>query len=307
MSRGTEAQVPPLPAPVRLATNGIELSVHLAGDGPVVLLAHGFPDLALSWRHQMGDLVAAGYRVIAPDMRGYGASDRPAATGTYDAATVGEDLIGLLDALGVSRAAVIGHDWGANSVWPLAFSHPDRIRGIAGLSVPYVPAAPVSPLDVMERRLGEDFYMLRFQPHGPPEQLLERDVEATFLAAFSDVDLLDAGKRPAPPAWLGADELAQYVETFTRTGFSTGLNYYRNIERNWEAARALEGRTTPLPALFVTGDRDAVAAFMPGDRMPEMFPRVRMETVANVGHWVHQQAPRQVNRLLLDFLAKLPD
>ncbi|GAB7006348.1 epoxide hydrolase EphA [Nocardioides sp. AN3] len=296
-----------LPEPIRIRSNGIELSVHVAGDGPSVLLVHGFPDLAVSWRHQMGALVGAGYQVVVPDMRGYGASDRPPATETYDAATIGEDLIGVLDALKVGRAAVVGHDWGANSVWPLAFSHPERVRGIVGLSVPFAPAAPVSPLEVMERRLGRDFYMLRFQAHGPAEHFLEGDVRRTFMTMFSDLAPFDGDGHLVRPSWLTEEELNVYVETFTRTGFSGGLNYYRNIERNWRMTRALADRTTALPALFVTGDQDAVARFMPATRMAETFRKVRRETVVGAGHWVHQQAPDEINRLLLEFLAMLPD
>ncbi|WP_199730618.1 alpha/beta fold hydrolase [Amycolatopsis panacis] len=297
---------PELPDPVRMRTNGIELSVHLAGAGPVVVLAHGFPDLAYSWRHQVPALVAAGYRVVVPDMRGYGASDRPAAVAGYDAETVGADLIGLLDVLGVDRAAFIGHDWGANSVWPLAFTRPDRVRGIAGLSVPYLPAAPVSPLDILRNRLGEDFYMVRFQPVGPPEDRLAKDVRATLLAILSDRDPFAEVDSSVLPPWLSPQELSRYTAAFERTGFGAGLNYYRNMERNWAAAAGRSGTTTAVPALFATGDRDAVAAFMPSARMSEVFLDLRTTTVAGAGHWVHQQAPDVVNPLLLEFLGGLP-
>jgi pimeloyl-ACP methyl ester carboxylesterase len=309
MSPVSEGWTPPaLPPPVRIPTNGIELSVHVAGtdDGPAVVLAHGFPDLAFSWRHQVPTLLGAGYRAIVPDMRGYGGSDRPEDVAGYDSATVGADLIGLLDALEVDRAVFVGHDWGASSVWPLTFSHPERVRGIAGLSVPFAPAAPVSPLSIMERRLGPEFYMLRFQPQGSPESALGRDITATLLAIFSDLGPFDAPPHATPPSWLSAAELSVYVETFTRTGFSTALNYYRNIERNWQAARRVAGHTTALPALFVTGDRDAVASFMPADRMHEAFSDLRTETVHGAGHWLHQQQPKQINRLLLAFLDQLP-
>jgi len=290
---------------VRVPTNGIELSVHLLGAGPAVLLVHGFPDLAYSWRRQAGALAAAGYSVIAPDMRGYGQSDRPSRVESYDSASVGADLIGLLDALDVDRAAVVGHDWGAASVWPLVFSHPDRVRGIAGLSVPFAPVAPVSPLDIMRRRLGDAFYMVRFQAHGEPERELERDVEATFRVIWSDLHPLSVPDHPTPE-WLAPGELAPYVAAFSEHGFSAPLNYYRNIERNWVAAKAFAGRTTSIPALFLTGDLDMVASFMPSERMQEVFTLVQTVVVPGAGHWVHQQHPRTVNAALLDFLTTLP-
>ncbi|WP_456698671.1 alpha/beta fold hydrolase [Aeromicrobium sp. P5_D10] len=290
----------------RVSTNGIHLAVTTAGDGPPVLLVHGFPDLSSSWRRQVPALLEAGYRVIAPDMRGYGHSDRPADVESYDSATIGADLIGLLDAFEIDRAALVGHDWGASSVWPLAFSHPDRVRGIAGISVPFLPAAPVSPLAIMRKRLGDDFYMVRFQDRGEPEKALEQDVESTIVAVMCDIEPLSDGSSARRPAWLPREDLDHYVSTFSAHGFSAPLNYYRNIERNWRAVRQLSGLTSSLPALFLTGDRDMVASFMPADRMSEVFVDLRTVVVEGAGHWVHQQMPDAINAPLLEFLAGLP-
>ncbi len=156
----------------RLAANGIELQVLDEGEGPLVVLCHGFPELAFSWRQQVPALTAAGYRVVAPDMRGYGGSSAPAEVEAYDIVSLCGDMSGLLDALGEQRAMFVGHDWGAWLVWQLAVLHPERVRAVAGLSVPFVPRAPAPPVEIMRRHLGEDFYIVWFQKPGVADAAL---------------------------------------------------------------------------------------------------------------------------------------
>lgn len=291
-----------------IATNGVELGLHVLGSGPAVVFAHGFPELAYSWRHQVEPLAQAGFRVIVPDMRGYGASSRPKDPAAYHVGELGADLLGLLDVLDESEAVFVGHDWGAPVVWHLAAAHPDRVRGVVGLSVPYSPPAPAPPLSILRRRMGEDFYMVRFQQQGPPEERLSRDVRRTMVATFAhaDSDLMQAPRDAALPDWISQDEFDVYVETFGTTGFEGGLNYYRNLDRNWELARELGlGRIAP-PALFVTGSRDLVRTFMPAHNLEEHVDDLRGHVVIEgAGHWIQQERPAEVNDLLLSFLAGL--
>lgn len=291
-----------------VATNGVELNVIDAGDGYPVVLAHGFPELAYSWRHQIPALAAAGYRVLAPDMRGYGRSSRPAEIEAYDLDTIAADLVGLLDSVGEEEAVFVGHDFGAPAVWHLAQAYPERVRAVAGLSVPPVSRAPAPPLTIMRHKLGEDFYIVWFQQPGPAEEQLARDVRRTLCAteAWSD-EWAGRGDGPSPrPRWLSEEDLDFYVESFERTGFAGGLNYYRNIDRNWEAAERFGGGRIEQPALFLVGERDAVRLFMPGDDIESLTADLRANLVIEGGgHWVQQERPDEVNAALLEFLADL--
>jgi pimeloyl-ACP methyl ester carboxylesterase len=292
----------------RIAANGIELSVLDEGEGPVVVLCHGFPELAFSWRRQVPALRDAGFRVIAPDMRGYGRSSAPADVESYDVVSLCADLCGLLDALELDSAIFVGHDWGANVVWQLALLHPERVRAVAGLSVPFVPRAPAAPIPIMRRHLGEDFYIVWFQEPGIADAALARDVRRTltthrqWTAQWAEED----GRTPTPPQWLSEQELAVYVDAFERTGFTGGLNWYRNIDRNWELTEAVAERRIEQPALFLTGERDPVRKFMPAEAMHGWVTDLREELVVpGAGHWVQQQEPEAVNGALLKFLGEL--
>ncbi len=289
-------------------TNGIELSVRAEGAGPLVILCHGFPELSYSWRHQLPVLAAAGYRVLAPDMRGYGASSAPSEVEAYDVVSLCEDMCGLLDAVGEQAAIFVGHDWGANVVWQLAVLHPERVRAVAGLSVPFVPRAPAAPIPIMRRHLGEDFYIVWFQEPGVADEALSRDVRRTLTTSrqWTARWAEDDGRVPRAPEWLSPQELDVYVETFERTGFTGGLNWYRNIDRNWELTAAVGERRVEQPAMFLTGELDPVRRFMPAEAMRGWVTDLRAEVVVEgAGHWVQQQSPEAVNSALLTFLGEL--
>lgn len=286
--------------------DGIELHVASTGprDGPPVLLLHGFPELWLSWRHQLGPLAEAGYRVLAPDMRGYGRSSRPEPIEAYDHDALRGDVLALIDHVGAERAAIVGHDWGAFLSWHVALAAPERVACAAGLSVPAVPRAPAPPIAIMRRNLGEDFYIVWFQEPGVAEAVLEADVRRTLAtqqvwnAAWADSD-----DDPPTPPYLTDEEFEVYVDAYAETGFRGGLNWYRNIDRNWEAAARYEGRTIDAPALFVVGSRDPVRRFMPTEAMDGLVTDLRDAVVVEGGgHWIQQQAPDEVNDALLRFL-----
>ena len=296
----------------RIATNGIELNVLEQGQdntaGATVVLCHGFPELAFSWRHQLPALAGAGMRVIAPDMRGYGGSSVPADLGAYDVVTLCEDMCGLLDALELEHAIFVGHDWGANVAWELAVLHPERVTAVAGLSVPFLPRAPAPPIPILRKNLGEDFYIVWFQQPGVADEALARDVRRTLTTSrqWTSEWAREDGEQLRPPAWLSESELQVYIDAFERTGFSGGLNWYRNIDRNWELTEPVAERRVEQPALFLTGERDPVRTFMPAEAMRGWVTDLRGEVVvAGAGHWVQQQAPEAVNAALLEFIAGL--
>jgi pimeloyl-ACP methyl ester carboxylesterase len=290
--------------------NGIELAVAEQGpaDGPVVVLLHGFPELGYSWRHQVAPLADAGYRVLVPDMRGFGDSDAPEAVEEYAVDVLARDVLGLLDHAGADRGVVIGHDWGSDVAWKTAWLHPDRVRAVAGMSVPFIPRAPAPPLPIMREHLGPGFYIVWFQEPGVAEAALARDVRRTIAttrvwdaewAELSDDD-------PPTPSFMTEEELAFYVRTFTRTGFRGGLNYYRNIDRNWERTAAVAERRITQPALFLTGELDPVRTFMPVEAMTGWVTDLRVnEVIPGAGHWVQQQEPEAVNETLLRWLGGL--
>jgi pimeloyl-ACP methyl ester carboxylesterase len=292
----------------QMELNGIELHVVEEGAGPLVVLCHGFPELAFSWRHQIPVLAHEGYRVVAPDMRGFGRSSIPREIEAYDVVSLCGDMTGLLDALGEEAAIFVGHDWGASLVWSLAVLEPERVRAVAGLSVPFVPRAPAAPIPIMRRHLGEDFYIVWFQAPGPADEALALDVRRTLTTSrqWTADWALEDGSVPKRAPWLSDDELAVYVEAFERTGFTGGLNWYRNIDRNWELAEPVADRHVVQPALFLTGELDPVRRFMPAEAMQGWVDDLRAEIVVpDAGHWIQQQAPAAVNAALLEFLGAL--
>jgi epoxide hydrolase A/B len=284
--------------------NGLALRVLEAGErgAPVVVLAHGFPELAYSWRHQIPVLADAGYHVMAPDQRGYGGSSRPEAVEDYDIHVLTGDLVALLDDVGAQQAVFIGHDWGAMVVWHTALLHPQRVRAVAGLSVPPIPRARSRPTERWREKFGEDFYMLRFQEPGVADAELGADVAATMRGMFAG--LID---EDAPlPHWISAEEFEHYVSEFGRTGFTGGLNWYRNYDRNWESTPQLAEARITVPALFVGGTADPIGPTMNPARAREVVAGPYTEEwVDGAGHWVQQERPDDVNRILLEFLREV--
>jgi pimeloyl-ACP methyl ester carboxylesterase len=307
-----------------VATNGVELHVVEAGEGFPVVLAHGFPELSYSWRHQLPALADAGFHAIAPDQRGYGRSSRPEAIEDYDIVHLTDDLLGLLDDLGEEKAVFVGHDWGSLVVWQMALLHPDRVAGVVGMSVPFIPRGPMGPVTMMRQVFGDTFfYILYFQEPGVADADLGADAATTMrrmlagltipedgsidmagLAAPDGTGFVDRLPEPAGlPDWLTQDELDHYSAEFARTGFSGGINWYRNFDRNWELTPQLEGVKVTMPSLFITGGADPVAIMTPASVMDGWLQDHRGNvTVKGAGHWVQQQAPDEVNAALLTFL-----
>ena len=317
-----------------LETNGIRMHVAEAGDGPLVVLCHGFPESWYSWRHQLVALADAGYHVVAPDMRGYGQTDQPEAIEAYSLLHLVGDVVGLLEALGVATAVVVGHDWGAPVAWHAALLRPDRFRAVIGLSVPFIPRRASRPTTTMPRTDDAIFYQLYFQEPGVAEAELGRDPRETLrrvlfggsgdarrepLALGSggvgmvrrDAGFL--GRREAPaklPAWLSEADIDVYAGEFTRAGFRGGLNWYRNIDRNWELLAPWTGAKVTVPALFVAGDRDLVLAFRGMDRLlpalKQFVPDLRQTIILpGCGHWTQQERPGEVNAAMLKFLEEV--
>jgi pimeloyl-ACP methyl ester carboxylesterase len=289
---------------------GIELHVAECGTGPVVLCCHGFPELWYSWRHQLPALAAAGFRAVAPDQRGYGRSGRPEAVEDYDILHLGHDMVGLLDALGVDQGVVVGHDWGAIVAWHLAQAVPERLHGVAALSVPFWPRMPRRPTEMWKEIFGDQFfYILYFQAPGVADAQMEADPGA-FLRLFmrrASSDVFD-GTAEVPPrrTWLSDEEFGVYEAEFRRTGFTGGLNWYRNFDRNWELTAETATRKVEIPALFLAGERDPVLQFVSPEPMGEWVPGLRESVlIPGAGHWIQQERPAETNEVLLRFLSGL--
>lgn len=316
-------------------TRTIATSLLEAGAGPLVLLLHGFPEGKRAWRHQLAALAAAGYRAVAPDLRGYGGSDAPERADQYTVMHAVGDMVALLDALGEERAVIVGHDWGATVAWQAALMRTDRFRAVAALSVPMMGLPPVPPSEIFPRSEEALFYALYFAEPGLADAEFARDPRRTLAkilhAASGEAGprlqgdgtpnpfgmvrraaglLADLPEPPALPAWLPPAEFDLLAETFARTGFTGGLNYYRNLDRNVELQQATAGARVNVPALFLVGERDTGLA-IPGmaeiiAAMPALVPDLRGSRVlAGAGHWLQQERPDEVSAALLAFLREI--
>lgn len=306
------------------------LTLHLAesgpADGPVVLLLHGFPECWYSWRHQLAALGAAGFHAVAPDQRGYGRSDAPEAIDDYTILHLVGDAVGVLDAVGAERAIVVGHDWGAPVAWHTALLRPDRVRGVVGLSVPFLPRSSTRPTVGLAKRFGPGYYQLYFQAPGVADAELAADPRAThrrLLSATSGGDrppalavdggggFLDALPEPERlPGWLTEADLDAYEAEYARNGFTGGLNWYRNLDRNWALTAAWSGATVTPPALYLAGDQDVVVAGVPFDALVSTLRRSVVDlrsavSLPGCGHWTQQERPAEVNRAIIDFACRL--
>ncbi|MCU1503580.1 MAG: epoxide hydrolase [Ilumatobacteraceae bacterium] len=321
----------------RIAVNGVELDVHTTGDptDPTVLLCHGFPELAYSWRHQMVPLAASGYHVVAPDQRGYGRSSTPEDVAAYGIEQLSGDLTALLDHYGKDDAVFVGHDWGALIVWDAARLHASRVRAVVGVSVPFV-SWPGPPTDLFRALYGDRFfYMLYFQPVGPAERELDADPRTTMATVLYGASGVGFAARdttaevppmvgtgfltmmPAVPPlpfrgpegpWLTEDDLDEYTAGFTASGFFGPVSYYRNLDANYELMKGRGPEQVTMPSGFICGEADPVRLMdLNGiERMTATLPDFRGGTLlAGSGHWTQQESPDAFNVALLAFLAEL--
>ena len=322
---------------VDVDVNGVTLRVHEAGDpaNPTVVLSHGFPELAHSWRNQLPALAAAGYHVVAPNQRGYGHSSAPTTVDAYGVRHLTGDLVALLDHYGKDDAVFVGHDWGAMIVWETARLHPQRVRAVVGVSVPFV-QWPAPPTQLMSMVYGDRFfYILYFQQVGPADAELGSDPRRTMVGILWGASAAGIRGRAVPaelppmdgtgfltmlpeaPAlpftgpegpWLTEADLQVYVADFTHSGFFGPLSYYRNLDANFEVVKGLAPDTLTMPSYFIAGALDPVLTMDPTgvERMHTLLPDFRGHTmIADAGHWVQQEAPNAFNDALLGFLATL--
>lgn len=309
-----------------LRVAGRAMHVAEAGEGPLVLLLHGFPELWYSWRHQLTGLAGAGFRAVAPDLRGYGRTDSPVEADQYTIHHLVGDVVALIGALGERRAVLAGHDWGSQLAWHTALMRPDLVRGVAGASIPYRPRPGLPPLPAMRRAMGERFYMLYFQEPGRAEAELGRDVPAGLVRLLAGTSGEAPAFDPAVPAdggfldlfpadgrrpdWLTAADLAVYAGEFARTGFTGGLNWYRNLHRNWDLTAPLNRARIELPALYLAGDHDFVVRELDHARLADDLrlwaPGLREARILpGCGHWTQQERPDEVTAALVEFASAL--
>jgi pimeloyl-ACP methyl ester carboxylesterase len=311
-----------------VSANGIRIHFAEQGTGPLVLLCHGFPEGWYSWRDQLTALAAAGYRAVAPDMRGYGRTDAPREISSYTLLDIVGDAIGLVSALGEKRAIIVGHDWGANIAWHAALFRPDVFPAVAALSVPFRRRGPAPPLHMLRKAGLLTHYWFHFQEPGVAEAEFERDPRAALRRVLYSI----SGDAPAEtkrlelepgkgwlantidpehlPAWLTEADLDHMAAEFSRSGFRGGLNWYRNIDRNWELTAPWAGAVIRQPALFIAGSEDPVISAGAGAAAVQALPvtvpgLTRTLLIEGAGHFIQQERPRLVNAAILEFLSGL--
>ena len=316
---------------------GVELAVYeappLGGakDVPPIILCHGFPELAYSWRHQLPALSGAGYHAIAPDQRGYGASSSPTGISAYHAKELAGDLIGLLDAKGIDKAIFCGHDWGSLVMWTLPFYAPERLAGIISLNVPFLARRPHDPITMMNARFGESNYINYFQTPEAPEKLFEADIEKTFRffmrkankvkkldnpmskpnVALQELFQIDESLWPSE-VLLNAEELEYFTEKFSKNGFNGPINWYRNFVANWQDMERFqpEGATPPqinIPTLMILAENDGVLPPSLAEGMDNYCTDMTTHLVKNCGHWTQQEKPDEVNEVIIKWLQENAD
>jgi len=312
-----------------IETNGINMRIAEMGEGPLVLLIHGWPESWYSWRHQMPALAAAGYRAVAPDMRGYGKTDAPPNVEDYDVEHTTADVVGIIDALGEEKAHLIGHDWGAIVAWNCMLLHPDRFSSLVAMSVPYAGRGDQSLVDMLKAAYGENFfYILYYQDYGVAEKEFDADPRGILSRLYLSPD----SPREAPtvtdkkasaggwiprlgapkglPDWLTQEELDYYVDEFTEAGFRGGINYYRNFTRNWENTPQLDGVKVKQPVLFLAGEKDMVIRGANAEALKGLMSGATEDLrdvviIPGIGHWVQQESPEETNEAVLNFLKSL--
>jgi pimeloyl-ACP methyl ester carboxylesterase len=315
-----------MPPSRRIETNGIGLNVFEAGPAdsafPPLVLCHGFPELAFSWRHQIPALAAQGFRVIAPDQRGYGGSDKPAAIEAYHMEQLTGDLAGLLDALGLEKAVFVGHDWGGFVIWQMGIRYPDRVAGLIGLNTPYTKRTPIDPIALYRQRFGDDFYIVFFQQPGAAEALFEADVERfiRFMMRRNDISPEVFEKLPkerrsfslqgalphydpktCTQQFLSDDEIGVFVDAFKAGGLTGPINWYRNFSRNWERSGHLQDLVT-APSLMIMAENDLVLPPSAADGMERYVPNLSRVLIRGSGHWTQQEKPVEATAAIADWM-----
>lgn len=309
--------------------NGITMRIAEMGQGPLVILVHGWPESWYSWRHQIKALADAGYRAVAPDMRGYGKTDKPVAIEDYDIEHLTGDLAGLVDVLGEESAILIGHDWGSIVTWNAMLFYPEKFSALVAMSVTYQGRSPVPPIDSMRQRMGDNFfYILYFQEWNMAEREFDADPRAVLSRLYLSPDSpreepqIKDRKRSAGgwiprmgaakelPSWLSQEDLDYYVNEFTEAGFRGGINYYRNFHRNWELTERFTNTTIKAPVTFIAGARDSVIGGRNAEQlragMSQVVEDLRGVTlIPDTGHWVQQERPAETNAAILEFLKSL--
>ena len=308
--------------------NNIHMRYAEAGSGPLVLFCHGWPESWYSWRHQLQAVSAAGFRAVAPDMRGYGGTQAPEPIDQYTLFNLVGDMAELVKALGETKAVIVGHDWGAPVAWHAALWRPDLFTAVCAMSVPYAPPGYIDILTALEKHGINDFYLQYFQKPGVPEAELQQDIRGALrrlyytaggemtekdkgFARLTGGTLLSNTVDPEKlPPWLSDADLDYYAGEFSRTGFRGGLNWYRNLRRNWEMSGPWRGQPICQPSMFIAGSRDGVLRFPASMSHIEAYtttlPGLRgSHILEGAGHWVQQERAADVNRLLIDFLKGL--
>jgi epoxide hydrolase A/B len=320
-----------MPGLVRRAieSNGIQVHIAEMGEGPLVLLIHGFPELWYSWRHQMVALAEAGYHAVAPDMRGYGRTDAPESVLEYDIDHLSRDIVGIIDALKEETAVLVGHDWGAVVNWQTALLYPDRFTALVNMSVPYYGRGEMSAIDIFNNQFGDNFfYILYFQEPDLAENEFDADPRGFLSRLYTSPETpreepeITDPKRSAGgwiprlgapkerPAWLSREDLDYYVAEYKYAGFRGGINYYRNFHRNWEITPQLATAQIKHPTLFLAGTEDMVIGGASAEGLVKLMkPSVpglqEVILFPGVGHWLQQEAPELVNKALLEFIVSV--
>lgn len=305
-----------------VGTGDIDLAVHEAGSGPPVVLVHGFPELAFSWRHQLPALAAAGYHAIAPDMRGYGGSDKPAHVADYTVQKLIGDLTGLMDSMDIDKAVIVGHDWGALVTWQMALLAPERMAGLVALNIPFFKRPPINPITFMRYKLGKDFYIVNFQNSDEADRRFAED-PGRFIDAMMrkrrinrnrtakkrgkrrPLSLLEMFDRedPGGEVLLTPDELQYYADAFAAGGFTGPINWYRNWKHNWKSTKKVD-QTVRVPSLFVGASDDAIISRKQIEAMKPHVPDLEVRIIEDCGHWTQQEKPQELNEILLNWLGR---
>lgn len=312
-----------------IESNGIKMRIAEMGEGPLVLLVHGWPESWYSWRHQLKALSEAGYRAVAPDMRGYGKTDKPEAVEAYDIEQLTADLAGLVDALGEDSAVLVGHDWGAIVTWNAMLFYPEKFSALVAMSVPYQGRSPVPPIDGMRQRFSDNFYyILYFQEWNMAEREFDADPRAVLSRLYvspgvprEEPQVTDGrrsaggwiprmGAPKAHPTWLSQADLDYYVQEFSEAGFRGGINYYRNLHRNWELTARFTDTRIKAPVVFLAGVQDSVIGGRTAEQLRAGMERAvddlrEVRLIPDTGHWVQQERPEETNELILEFLDSL--